>query len=86
MAELRSPYYLLRNRDGLTVALLRSDGNPEVPMGYQTNPSKFEALTDALVGPGPNALQLPPTIPGGDYTLCEYTNIRRRCVPLTVPD
>lgn len=75
MSDARGGSFELRNSSGVGVALLRSDGNPEVPIGYETDPSRFEALADKLSGPGPATLLLPPTISAGEYTVCPFTSL-----------
>jgi hypothetical protein len=48
LRELRGGYLWVQSLDGAQVALLRSDGNPEIPMGYTVDSAEFEMLADGL--------------------------------------
>jgi hypothetical protein len=85
MVQGRSPYFELFDADRNSVALLRSDGNPEVPMGYQTDPKQYEGLADMHIGPGPDTFVLPPSLPAGSYSLCEWFRPRpNNCIELII--
>ena len=87
LASSRGGYFNLIDRSGTVIALLRSDGNNEIPMGYETNPERFVQFDDALTGEGPSQLQLPPTVTPGAYQLCTANSVRpTECAGLVVTD
>ncbi len=67
--------YLWVRKSGHDLVLLRGDGNPEIPMGFEEDPAKFSMLDDALSG-ATSSFVLPPTLPTGDYELCRRTRYR----------
>jgi len=69
LRESRGGYFWLRTPAGVAVALLRSDGNPEVAMDYSLDVTHATMLADALAGPT-SRLVLPPDIPPGTYLFC----------------
>jgi hypothetical protein len=79
LRELRGGYLWLRLPDGTDVALLRSDGNPEIPMGYVTDPSVAEMLDDGLSG-DTSTFVLPPELAAGRYLLCTANSEPNQCI------
>ena len=79
LRELRGGYLWLRLPDGTDVALLRSDGNPEIPMGYDTDLSVAEMLDDGLSG-DTSTFVLPPELAAGRYLLCTANSETNQCI------
>jgi hypothetical protein len=79
LRELRGGQLWLRLPDGTDVALLRSDGNPEVPMGYDTDPSVAEMLDDGLSG-NTSTFVRPPELAAGRYLLCTTNSEPNQCI------
>ncbi len=50
LSTTRGGYLFVKDMEGVSVALLRSDGNSEIPMGYELDPDKFGMLDDGLFG------------------------------------
>ena len=69
LSTLRGGYLIVKDVEGVSVALLRSDGNSEIPMGYELDPDRFDMLADGLSGPSSRFL-FPPELPAGAYVLC----------------
>ena len=68
---------------GATVAILRGDGNPVVPMGYSLNPETVMMFDDGLSGDTSTFL-FPSELPAGRYTLCTANSLPVHCVPIVV--
>jgi hypothetical protein len=83
LRELRGGYLWLRLPDGTDVALLRSDGNPEIPMGYETDLSVAVGLDDALSG-DTSTFVLPPELVAGRYLLCTANSGPEQCIAVDV--
>jgi hypothetical protein len=69
LRRIRGGYFWLQELDGTRVALLRSDGNPEIPMSYNIDVATADMLDDGLSGES-SMLILPPQIEPGPYLLC----------------
>ena len=50
LRDQRGGYLWLRTATGTDIALLRSDGNPEIPVGYTLDTAASEMLDDGLSG------------------------------------
>lgn len=82
LVSSRGGYFWVQ-RSGKQIALLRSDGNDEIPMGYETKKGDWEMLDDALSGETSNVI-LPPDLAGGDYELCTANSVVSACTPINV--
>jgi hypothetical protein len=83
LRELRGGYLWVQTLDGVQVALLRSDGNPEIPMGYTVNPVEFEMLDDGITGKT-SKFVLPPDLGPGRYELCTANSVPEACIEVEV--
>jgi hypothetical protein len=83
LRELRGGYLWVQTLDGVQVALLRSDGNSEIPMGYTVNPAEFEMLDDGITGET-SRFVLPPELDAGRYELCTANSVPEACVEVEV--
>lgn len=83
LGDLRGGYLWVQGLDGAPVALLRSDGNPEIPMGYTVDAAEFEMLDDGLSGETSKFL-LPPDLGTGRYKLCTANSVPEACVEVEV--
>ena len=83
LRELRGGYLWVQSLDGARLALLRSDGNPEIPMGYTVNPDEFVMLDDGLTGET-SKFVLPPELEAGRYELCTANSLPAACVEVEV--
>ena len=50
LRRVRGGYFWIQEVDGAPVALLRSDGNPEIPMSYDIDVANAGMLDDGLSG------------------------------------
>ena len=78
LRDLRGGYLVVRDVDGATVATLRSDGNTEIPMGYQLGPES-EMLDDGLSGEQATFI-FPAELSPGQYTLCTGNSGDEECL------
>jgi hypothetical protein len=83
LRELRGGYLWVQSLDGAQLALLRSDGNPEIPMGYTVDSAEFEMLDDGLTGET-SKFVLPPELESGRYELCTANSLPTACVEVEV--
>jgi hypothetical protein len=83
LRELRGGYLWVQGLDDSRVALLRSDGNPEIPMGYAVDATEFEMLDDGLSGETSRFL-LPPDLAAGRYKLCTANSVPGVCVEVEI--
>jgi hypothetical protein len=83
LRELRGGYLWVQRVDDAPVALLRSDGNPEIPMGYAVDATEFEMLDDGLSGATSRFL-LPPDLAAGRYKLCTANSVPDICVEVEI--
>jgi hypothetical protein len=79
----RGGYFWIQELDGTRVALLRSDGNPEIPMSYSIDVASAEMLDDGLSGES-SMLVLPPQIEPGPYLLCTANSADDVCIDVDV--
>ncbi len=79
----RGGYLWLETVDGSRVALLRSDGNPDIPMGYELDPTKQEQLDDAISG-ATSTFVLPPNLTAGPYVLCTANSRPDACAEVVI--
>jgi len=79
----RGGYFWLQEIDGTRVALLRSDGNPEIPMSYNVDVASADMLDDGLSGES-SMLVLPPQIEPGPYLLCTANSADDVCIEVDV--
>ena len=75
-------YLWLERPTGTRVALLRSDGNPQIPMGYQLDMDKAAMLDDAIMVPTSNFLV--PLVPTGAYQLCTANSGSPICAAINI--
>ena len=83
LRENRGGYFWLQKLDGTRVALLRSDGNPEIPMTYSLDLANVGMLDDGLSGES-SMLVLPPAIEPGQYQLCTANSADDVCIEVDV--
>ena len=83
LSTSRGGYLFVKNTGGVSVALLRSDGNSEIPMGYELDPDRFDMLDDGLSGAFSTFL-FPPELPAGSYSLCTANSGPEECVSVEV--
>ena len=83
LRELRGGYLWVQELDDVRVALLRGDGNPEIPMGYAVDATEFEMLDDGLSGENSRFL-LPPDLGAGRYKLCTANSVPDVCVEVEI--
>ena len=83
LRESRGGYFWLEELDGTQVALLRSDGNPEIPMSYELDVANAGTLDDALSGES-STLLLPPQIEPGQYHLCTANSSTDVCIEVEI--
>jgi hypothetical protein len=83
LRALRGGYLWVQTLDGAQVALLRGDGNPEIPIEYTVNPAEFEMLDDGLTGER-STFVLPPDLGTGRYELCTANSVPEACVEVEV--
>lgn len=69
LRNTRGGYLVVKAGDGAEVALLRSDGNSDIPIGYELDVTVATMLTDALHG-DTSTFIFPAELPAGPYTLC----------------
>lgn len=69
LRDQRGGYLWVKTAEGSAVALLRSDGNPDIPMGYELDVTDATMLTDGLLG-DTSTFTFPAELPTGRYTLC----------------
>jgi hypothetical protein len=82
LRTLRGGYLLLQTTDGEHVALLRGDGNADIPMGYDLD-LNAEILDDGISG-NTSTFILPPELNEGTYTLCTANSLPNGCVDVVV--
>lgn len=85
LSEHRGGYLFVKDTGGTTVALLRSDGNPEIPMGYELDPLVWGMLDDALSGAA-STFVFPSELAAGRYTLCTANSGPEECVQVQVTE
>ncbi len=83
LRESRGGYFWLNAPDGAAIALLRSDGNPEIPMGYTADVTHATMLADGLSGER-STLLVPPDLAPGSYVLCTANSGSEECVEVRV--
>ncbi len=84
LSTTRGGYLFVKDIEGVSVALLRSDGNSEIPMGYELNPDRFDMLDDGLSGTS-STFVFPPELPDGAYALCTANSLApEECVSVEV--
>ena len=83
LRESRGGYFWLQELDGTPVALLRSDGNPEIPMSYSLDIANPGMADDGLSGEW-SMLVLPPRIEPGQYRLCTANSADDVCIEVGV--
>lgn len=83
LQTLRGGYLWLGTVDGSRVALLRGDGNPEIPMGYELDPTRQEQLDDGITG-ATSTFVLPPNLTAGPYVLCTANSRPDACAEVVV--
>ena len=83
LSTSRGGYLFVKNIGGVSVALLRSDGNSEIPTGYELDPDRFDMLDDGLSGTFSTFL-IPPELPAGSYSLCTANYGPEECVSVEV--
>jgi hypothetical protein len=84
LRRIRGGYFWLQELDGTRVALLRSDGNSEIPMSYNLDVANAGMLlADGLSGES-SMLVLPPQIEPGPYLLCTANSVDEVCIELDV--
>lgn len=83
LRESRGGYLFVDDASGETVALLRSDGNSEIPMGYELDPDRWEMLDDGLSGAS-SMFVFPPELPAGTYELCTANSLMEECISVEV--
>ena len=82
LTRIRGGYVWVR-KSGENRALLRSDGNPEIPMGFEEDAAKFMMLDDGISGATSRFL-LPPTLASGEYDLCTANSVPETCLAVEV--
>jgi hypothetical protein len=82
LEESRGGYLWVRDPDGATLALLRGDGNPEIPIGYELGPQST-MLDDGLSGEQSNFI-FPSEMETGEYTLCTANSGVEECLAIAV--
>ncbi len=83
LRDSRGGYFWLQHLDGTRLALLRSDGNSEIPMGYDLNVVDAMMLADGLSGER-STLVLPPQLLPGPYRLCTANSATDHCIDVDV--
>ena len=83
LRDQRGGYLWLRTATGTDIALLRSDGNPEIPVGYTLDTAASEMLDDGLSGDS-STFVIPPSIALGQYLLCTANSGPEECTPVEV--
>ncbi len=83
LSDSRGGYFWLERPDGTRMALLRSDGNAEIPMGYDLGVDDAMMLDDGLSG-DTSRLLLPPDIEPGPYRLCTANSLGDDCTEIDV--
>ncbi len=84
LSTTRGGYLFVKDMEGVSVALLRSDGNSEIPMGYELDPDRFGMLDDGLSGTS-STFRFPPELPAGTYVLCTANSLpSEECVSVEV--
>ena len=83
LRRIRGGYFWIQELDGAPVALLRSDGNPEIPMSYNIDVAEAGMLDDGLSGES-SMLALPPQIEPGLYHLCTANSPEDVCIEVDV--
>jgi hypothetical protein len=82
LRTLRGGYLWLQTADGERVALLRGDGNAEIPMGYDLDLNAV-ILDDGISGNTSTFIR-PPELDDGIYTLCTANSLPAGCVEVVV--
>ncbi len=80
---IRGGYLFVDDAGGEPAALLRSDGNSEIPMGYELDPARWGMLDDGLSGASSTFL-FPPELPAGTYVLCTANSDPEECISVEV--
>ncbi len=83
LSEMRGGYLFVRDAGGTTVALLRRDGNAEIPMGYELDPGDWAMLDDGLSGAA-STFVFPSELSAGSYVLCTANSGPEECVQVQV--
>jgi hypothetical protein len=83
LSEVRGGYLFVRDAGGITVSLLRSDGNAEIPMGYELDPGDWAMLDDGLSGAA-STFVFPSELSAGSYVLCTANSGPEECVQVQV--
>jgi hypothetical protein len=84
LRDLRGGYLWLQTAIGTNIALLRSDGNPSVPMGYTLDTAAWDILDDGLSG-DTSTFTVPPSITLGQYLLCTANSgPGEECTPVEI--
>ena len=82
LRQVRGGYMSVSDSNGRTVASLRSDGNPQIPMAYQLG-SRSDMLADGLSG-DQSTFIFPSELSAGRYTLCTTNSGPTQCVSVVV--
>ncbi len=82
LEDSRGGYLWVRDPDGATFALLRGDGNPDIPIGYELG-AQSTMLDDGLSGEQSNFI-MPPEMETGEYTLCTANSGAEECTAIAV--
>jgi hypothetical protein len=83
LRDSRGGYFWLNSPSGAPLALLRSDGNPEIPIGYSRDVTHATMLADGLSGER-STLILPPDLAPGSYALCTADSGQEECLDVRV--
>jgi hypothetical protein len=79
----RGGYLWVKDPAGTEVALLRGDGNPEIPVGYELDVTVATVLDDGLSGET-FGFVFPSELPPGDYLLCTANSGTEECLAIRV--
>jgi hypothetical protein len=83
LSEIRGGYLFVNDARGEGVALLRGDGNSEIPMGYELDPARWGMLDDGLSGAS-STFVFPLELSAGVYALCTANSVPEQCVDVRV--
>lgn len=83
LSKARGGYLFVKDTSGTKVGLLRSDGNPQIPMGYELDPARWDMLADSLSG-NESTFVFPPELRAGGYTLCTANSGPEDCTQVEV--